>query len=298
MGYETYWLDNRDNIKDNFFDNSLVITEQWLVFQNNFSNKMPLNKSAEYLVHYIGNKGAVEGNPGINHYLGKVKKVVDFRFNSKYGWGINGVPDKNYSYKFEPEKYLKISEVSYYEKNSDFDRFYSIWATDLLPKEINFFDRMIKKENFAFFCGTIREDNSDVFKGFIEKCKINNVPFIYNNPWNKQMKVTDIRKYVRSSMYPIDIRPLNHISNGYIACRPIKNTSYGALPITNSKEVALFFNNECAYSEDTSELFDIVKELQNKKDTNDMILNHMREIQKNHTYINRIKDIISAMELR
>ena len=56
MGIETYWLDNRDNVDDSFFDDAIVITEQWLVFRNGMSNKMPLNKSACYLVHYLGNR--------------------------------------------------------------------------------------------------------------------------------------------------------------------------------------------------------------------------------------------------
>jgi len=297
LGIETYWLDNRDNVDNSFFNDSLVITEQWLVFDNVFSNKMPLNKTATYFVHYLGNKGKVEGNPGSDMYLGKVKKLIDFRFNAKFGWGNNGVEDKNYKYSFDPENYTKISDVSFYEKNSDYDKFYSIWATDLLPHEINLSDRNQEKDNYAFFCGTIREDNSSLFDGFFKKCNENKVPFLFNNPWQNQMSTEQIRSYVKKSLFPIDLRPPNHLANGYIACRPIKNTSYGALPITNSKEISVFFNNECAYSENSEDLFDIILEMQKNSHTKNLIAHHMNWIQKEHTYVNRIKDIITASEI-
>ena len=294
LGLETYWLDNRDNVDACFFDNSIVITEQWLVFQNQYSNRMPLNKSATYFVHYLGNKGPVEGNPGIEMYFGKVKKIIDFRFNSKFGWGSNGVEDKNYNYKFEPDKYEKISDVSFYEKSDLCDKFYSIWATDLLPHEINFEDRFSKQEKRAFFCGTIRDDNSSYFQGFIDKCKKNDIQFIYNNPWQNQMPTNIIRNYVKTSLLPLDLRPANHLANGYIACRPIKNVSYGSIPITNSETIRDFFNGDCAYSDDSSKLFDIAIDMQNSPKTKDLILHHMENIKKNHTYMNRIKDIIQV----
>ncbi|MEY4332884.1 MAG: hypothetical protein RLZZ196_1622, partial [Bacteroidota bacterium] len=42
MGLEVYWLDNRDNVEESFFDDALIISEQWLVFENPHSNKLPL----------------------------------------------------------------------------------------------------------------------------------------------------------------------------------------------------------------------------------------------------------------
>ena len=151
MGIETYWLDNRDNVSEEFFNDAIVVTEQWLVFQNGYSNNMPLNKTACYLVHYLGNLGNVEGNPGTEMYLGKVGKLIDFRFNAEHGWGINGSPDKNYNYKFEPSKYDAFNDVSFYEKGDSYDNFYSIWATDLLPEEIDFDVRFTHHKKIEHF---------------------------------------------------------------------------------------------------------------------------------------------------
>lgn len=297
MGWNTYWLDNRDNVDESFFNDAIVITEQWLTFQNGISNKMPLNKNATYMIHYLGNRGPVEGNPGADMYLGKVRKLIDFRFNAKYGWGANGVEDKNYNYKFEPEKYEAFNEVSFYEQGKDYDKFYTIWATDLLPNEINFDDRLKEKKQQAFFCGTIREDNGPLFEGFMRKCKEHNIPFLYNTPWQNQMPTEQIREYVRTSLLPLDIRPQNHLANGYIACRPIKNTSYGALPMTNSPAINEFFQGNCAYADDSATLFDITIQMQQDSKTQDLILHQMERIKKDHTYVNRMNDIIRAAEI-
>jgi hypothetical protein len=295
MEIETYWLDNRDNVEESFFDDSIVITEQWIAFANGVSNKIPLNKSACYIVHYLGNKGPVEGNPGASMYLGRVGKLIDFRFASN--WGIDGINDKNYAYKFEPEKYQKIGDTSYYETGSDYDNYYDIWGTDLLPNEFDFEARFTEQSRQAFFCGTIREDNVDIFNGFIKKCDENDIPFVYSTPWKQKLKTEQIRYHVTHSLLPLDLRPANHIANGYIACRAIKNISYGALGMTNSKQTYDLFGGEIAYAPNSQDLFDVAMKMQNDPKTKDLILNQMRKIQEKHTYINRVNDMITAAEI-
>lgn len=298
MGIETYWLDNRDNVTEEFFNDAIVITEQWLAFQNGYSNNLPLNKTSCYLVHYLGNKGNVEGNPGAEMYLGKVGKLIDFRFTAEHGWGVNGEIDKNYAYTFDKKNYEAFNDVSYYEANSfDYDRFYSIWATDLLPEEMNFEDRFIRLKPRAFFCGTIRQDNAPMFENFVKKCQEHNIPFLYNTPFQNPLSTEDVRKAVVESLLPLDCRPANHLANGYIACRTIKNVSYGALGMTNSKSIYDFFEGEIAYAADSGDLFDVAMEMQNDPKTKDLILNQMKRIKDQHTYINRVKDIIKAAEI-
>ena len=237
LGISTYWLDNRHNLSDEFFDDALIISEQWLVFANVISNKLPLRPTSTYLIHYLGNRGPVEGNPGASMYVGKVGRLIDFRFANN--WGVNGVEDKNYAYTFEKEKYTPINDgTSFFESGSDYDIFYSIWATDLLPNEINFDTRLtpFREPHYAFFGGTIREDNQEMFIPFIEECKKENIPFVYNSPWQNPLTIEQMRNAVVQSYLPLDARPNNHLANGYISCRSIKNISYGALCLTNSKE--------------------------------------------------------------
>lgn len=305
LGYPTYWLDNRDSVDKNFFNNALIITEQWLVFQNGISNQMPLNETSTYIVHYLGNKGPVEGNPGASMYLGKVGKLIDFRFANN--WGVDGVPDKNYAYVFEKEKYTPINDgVSFYEKGEEYDNFYSIWATDIMPDEINFDTRFtpFHEPKFAFFGGTISrgwgnqdDGNASYVIPFAEECQKNGVQFIHNDPRNNPLSVEQIRDAVSKSYLPIDIRPKNHLANKYVPCRSIKNCSYGQLVITNSPSVYEFFDGEAAYSSDPKELFEIATRMQNDPKTKDLIMNQMKKVKDKHTYVSRLKDMISAVEM-
>jgi hypothetical protein len=305
LGYPTYWLDNRDNVADDFFDNALVITEQWLVFQNGMSNKMPLNKTATYIVHYLGNKGPVEGNPGADMYLGKVGKLIDFRFANN--WGMDGVPDKNYAYIFEQEKYTPINDgTSFYEKGENYDNFYSIWATDIMPNEIDFESRFtpFHEPKFAFFGGTISQGwgnqddgNASYVIPFAEECQKNGVQFIHNDPRQNPLTVPQMREAVLKSYLPIDIRPKNHLANKYVPCRSIKNCSYGQLVITNSPSVYEFFDGEAAYSSDPKELFEIANRMQSDPKTKDLILNQMKKVKDKHTYVSRLNDMISAVDM-
>ena len=70
LGYETHWIDGKDNFDPQLFNDALIFTEQWAVIGN---PNIPLFTNSTYAVHYIGNKDTrVEGNPGAGAYLGKV----------------------------------------------------------------------------------------------------------------------------------------------------------------------------------------------------------------------------------
>ena len=295
LGIEVYWLDNRDNVAPEFFDDAIVFTEQWLTLPNTLGSNLPLRKSSTYFIHYLGNKGPVEGNNGAMHYLGKVGKLFDYRFACD--WGCNGEIDKNWNYKFEKEKYEPLNNGhSFYESGSEYDNMYSFWATDLLPDEIDYNDRFIpfKEPKYAFFGGTIREDNHSYFEPFIRACNENNILFLHNCPWKNPLTIENIKKYVVESYIAFDARPSNHLSNNYIPCRMFKNISYGHLPVTNSKAIYDYFDGDVAYAENTYDIFNKAKELIDDKE---LILRQMVNVKTNHTYVNRIKDIITASEI-
>jgi hypothetical protein len=307
LGIDSYWLDNRDNLPDEFFDNAIIISEQWLVFPNNLSrmsDKLPLRKSSTYVIHYVGNKGIVDGNPSVDMYLGKVGRFIDYRLACS--WGINGVEDKNYAYKFEKEKYEELGGGSgYFEKGTDYDFFYSFWGTDLLPSEINFDDRFtpFKEPKYAFFGGTItngwgnpEDGNINYINPFAEECKKNNIPFVWNDSQRNPLTSLQMKQASLESYLPIDVRPKNHLVNKYVPCRTIKNASYGQLVITNSKAVSDFFGGRVAYSDNTAELFHIAKEMQDDSKTKDLILDHMVMVKDKHTYVSRITDIVNVAE--
>ena len=120
---------------------------------------------------------------------------------------------------------------------------------------------------------------------------------MYNSPWQKQLSTDEVRMNVVYSLLPLDLRPANHISNGYIACRAIKNISYGALGMTNSKQTYDLFDGEIAYAPNSGDLFDVAIEMQKNPKTKELILNQMVKIREKHTYINRVNDMITAAEI-
>jgi hypothetical protein len=67
--------------------------------------------------------------------------------------------------------------------------------------------------------------------------------------------------------------------------------------MTNSKSIYDFFEGEIAYAADSGDLFDVAMEMQNDPKTKDLILNQMKRIKEQHTYINRVEDIIKAAEI-
>jgi hypothetical protein len=308
LGLNAYWLDNRDNMPDDFFDDAIIITEQWLVFPNGLSvtsNKLPLRKSSTYLVHYVGNKGVTaDGNPSVDMYLDKVGRLIDHRLACS--WGVNGVEDKNYAYEFNKSQCEELGGGSgYYQKGDKYDFFYSFWGTDLLPTEINFNDRFIpfKEPKYAFFGGTItngwgnpEDGNIDYIKPFAEECQKEGIPFIWNDTQKNPLTPMQLKQASSESYLPIDVRPKNHLVNNYVSCRTIKNCSYGQLVITNSKAIQEFFGGEVAYSENTTELFHIAKEMQDNPKTKDMIWCQMQMVKEKHTYVSRIIDIVNIAE--
>ena len=309
LNLDVFWLDNRDNAPEEFFDNAIVISEQWLIINSSSlsatSNRLPLRKSSTYVIHYVGNKGPVEGNPGASMYIDHVGRLIDYRFACD--WGINGVEDKNYAYKFEKEKYIKLGNGSaYFEKDKDYDKFYAFWGTDLLPTEINFDNRFIPYDEpkYAFYGGSIaqgwgnaEDGNAHLFQPFVNECNKANIAFYHNDPRRNPISPEILQQAVLRSYIPLDVRPKNHIANNYVPCRSFKNGSYGKLIITNSKAVYNFFDGDVAYASKSDELFHVAREMQDDPKTKDKILNQMKKIKEYNTYVNRLQDIITASEM-
>ena len=85
-----------------------------------------------------------------------------------------------------------------------------------------------------------------------------------------------------------------HKQIGYIACRLLKSISYGHLGITNSRHSYELLDRTVIYNSNESQLFyDAVKELHN----DELIKKQMALVRENHTYLNRIQDLLSVLRL-
>ena len=299
LGYDVHWLDSNDNFDPQLFDDALIFTEQWAVMNN---PNMPLSNNSTYAVHYLGNKeNQVEGNPGPSIYFGRVGRLIDVRCN------VDKWIDKNYDYSLDRSKVEKIGSGSYYEKGSDYDIFYTLWATDLFPEQINFDDMYIPKENYVFFAGTIgggrggpkdcspappEYDNLIYLNPFIQACEELGIEFRYNCPWISPQTFEEQKVIIQKSYLAPDFRHRAFKERGYIPCRTFKNISYGQLGITNSKSVYEFFDGNITYNEDTYQLF---FDAEKQRENYDMIRSQMLFVKENHTYINRVNELIEIV---
>lgn len=285
LGIETHWLDDKDDYDPSLFDDALIITEQWVPLF--LAKNMPLSMSSTYFIHYMGNRPDCGENPdGASMYRGKVGRFLDFRYNGD-GWD-----DKNYKYTIDKNKAEKISEGSRYEKGTDgYDIFYSTFATDLLPNEINLSDVYTPKKKISFYAGTIREDNAYLFDPFIKSLDEKGIQFAWNNTWQSPLTTQQIRQAIAESYIAVDLRGEVWQKGGYLACRTFKNISYGALGVTNSKAFDDAFGEMVAYDADPANLVaKAIPKLENYK----LIQQSMEYVKKHHTYVNRINDFVKV----
>lgn len=285
MGYETYWLDHTDSFDPSLFDDALVITEHYAPLR--ISPNMPMSKTSTYFIHYMGNRPDNPENPdGAGLYRDKVGRFLDFRYNG-YGWN-----DKNYNYVHDKNKSIKISDGSRFEKGPDgYDYFYSMWATDLLPNEIDLTDAYKPREPISFFAGTIRDDNSYLFDPLIKALDENGIKFVWNNTYQQPLTTAQVREMISKSKIAVDVRGEVWQKGGYMPCRVFKNISYGQLGVTNSIAVNEMFGDMVAFDLDPYQM--VYKAMPRLTDFK-KIQESMVYVRDNHTYVNRIKDIVEV----
>lgn len=179
---------------------------------------------------------------------------------------------------------------------NDFDKVYISWATNLLPEEIDLDNAYIKRENEVHYLGTISAhgicENASNFTPFVNACHKNGIKFIHNDPWVRPLSSDEVIKRTQRSLLGIDIRGPQHLKQRLLTCRVFKNISYGHLGLTNSEEIFNELDGNCLYSQNTEMLF--YEGLDKSKDY-EFVRTAMLFVKENHTYINRVKALISIL---
>lgn len=301
MGYEVYWYDDKHFPIDLNFKQTLFITE------GSVDKNIPLHESNIYCVHNTNCP---------RKYINCGARLIDLRLN------ILSLNDSNYVFKLSDKQLQKISEVVLYEKNSSdrdlnprlrhhspliYEAVYLIWATDLLPNEINLEDRFIEptKPNYSYFIGKIHPGNKKEIDLFTKTCSQKGIRFIHNDPQVNPLSCEEFKDKIQTSYVTVDIRGsgdpsklklgengTNHKDIGFVSCRIFKNISYGKLGITNSMRVKELFGDNIIIEENESKLIDTYLE---KSKDKDFIKHQMLWVQENHTYINRINDLLTII---
>ena len=299
LGYETYWFHDGDFPKDFDYSNTLFITEGYA------DTNIPIKDSSIYFVH-------IARNP--EKYIGKVKRFIEIRYL------VDAIKDCNYNYVLDKSKCNKISECSYYEKlinnggiaryhnnpiHMEYECIYTCWATDLLPDEIREENIYISKERKIYWFGSANHTNTREIRLFYDECIKNGISFVTNNPWTNPKSFEEVQHLTMKSYMSPDFRSSGdphkiaigetgtcHKQIGYIACRILKAISYGHIGITNSRHTYELLEKKVIYNENEGQLFyDAQKELNNYE----LIKEQMRIVREKHTYLNRIRDLLSLL---
>lgn len=290
LGYDVYWFHDDNYPLDFDFANCLFIGEGFA------DKKIPINSTSCYLIMYCPSPVKYQG---AGRYVDVRMTAVNFKDHiQEYSLDKNTASKIGPACYFVPKTSEKIkvkNDYVDYEIN-DFDKVYISWATNLLPHEINYDDMHIPREPNIYFCGTLSSsgegENLSNWIPFIQEVKKSGYGFISNDPWQNPLSNDEVVRRMRESLLGVDIRSNLHIKQGLLTCRVFKNISYGHLGVTNSEEICNELEGNCVYNLDTSQLF---YDAMSQRENASMIMNGMKLVKENHTYINRITSLLSIL---
>lgn len=261
LGWETYWMDDNDDVSNFDFSNSIFLTE------GQVDNKIPLRHDCKYILHNcIMNKY----QPIINNCL--VIQVY-----------TNAVLDTNSE---------KLEECVYYQKNGHV--IYQPWATDLIPNEIQLLDKITLSNNkIVNWIGSVWDGNGqgniNQINELIEALKKHGIEFK-----NIRTPYEQNKQYINLSYISPAIQGTWQLEKDYIPCRIFKNISYGEFGITNSQKVFELLENKILYDSNIENLINKSIEYRNTITLSE--LNDQINLVKNkHTFINRINNILKVI---
>jgi hypothetical protein len=267
LGYETYHLDNEDDICHIDFSNALFLTE------GQVDQKIPLREDGFYILHNC--------DMGKYHDLCAANRCMILQVYT------DDVLSRNTAHEVAPLIYEDLVNRILYMP----------WATDLLPHEIECQKPLLgrsDKKRYIAWGGTISDGvfgNRSELEPFIQEAKKNKILLAHKTNIDPLVMRTFIRQ---AYMAPAIVGEWQK-KQGYIPCRIFKNISYGQLGITNSYRVYELFNKKIVYDSDTVQLFYKAKQaLTSFNSTERQEL--MDFVKDHHTYINRIYSMLNFIE--
>lgn len=264
LGYNTYWLTDRDDVSGMDFSNTLFFTE------HQDDEKMPKRADCKYILHNC-----------------PAEEYAHIPSQNKLGLQVfrASCPEHNAG-QYVAEK---IDNGVYFGDRT----LYQPWATNLLPHEIDFESAHIERTKTFNWVGTIGGQlygNEDQINPFKRACEENGVQFAQHGP--ARISHEEHQRLIQQSYVAPGIHGLWQCQNGYVSDRLFKNISYGQLGVTNCRASQEFFSGELVFNEDTHQLFhDALPYL---KDVH-RIQGQMRFVKEKHTFINRIETILSVL---
>lgn len=261
LGWETHWVDTRDNLDSIDFADSLIFVE------HSVRKGIPIRKDCKYVTHHFpDNELLDQGIPFDN-----IIKLGDY------------LPDK--------ECNEKIAELTYWDNSTR--SIWQPWGTDLLPDEIDTDDYVSFNPNAKklHYVAMLYEQGhwwAQEFANIIgEKHGVEFMVYTQNatDEENKNL--------IRQSFLCPDFRSDWHLQCGYIPCRMWKNISYGRITGTNSPLVKRALGDYVVFGGTPQTLYQNLLEAEMNKTVN--MKEAMTYVKENHTFVNRVNNLLKFL---
>lgn len=272
LDYDVVWYDDSEEYSGEDLSDSIIITE------SNSCKHLPIIESSKYFIHNnidgFYSSGKFEGDNIYNLLV----------YHEQYNWNDDVKNIDDYSWYHLETKTAVI-----------------MWGTDLLPDEIDEQDQVLfdPLRNGINYVGSLSRDYINEMnsvcnshgKNFINYGGYSGVRNKKNNGFMDNDQNIDLMK---SSYLNFDLRPKQHIDNGYIPCRIFKAMSYGCWVGTNSVKMNKFFDGRITAVENLNDLY-IETEKATQKATLEILKDNQEFIKQNHTYVNRAQSLLSIL---
>jgi hypothetical protein len=271
MGYESYWLNNKTDISNFDFSNTLFLTSG-----TDECTGIPIRKDSLYILHNCSHE--------------QFKPVTDQAVYMQVLTNpVYALPNLE---RINDYTFIRGREI------------YQPWATDLLPEEICLEWATLSRKNIVNYVGSVLDSGwNDIRRhivGFSEGCQKDGIEMHAYGGYTPNTSIGFLKRHanfisderhielIKESKYAPQFCSDPQIEMGYIPCRIFKNISYGQSGITNSSAVNRIFNNELIYADNGYSLYEKAKTGMSVNKTIEL----MKLVKEEHTYINRIKNIL------
>lgn len=272
LDYDVTWYEDSEEHKNQHLSDSIVITSY------GHCNYMPIDSTSKYFIHNIEDEFNCQNK--INH-----DNICNLLvYHDKYNWSDDVKNIDDYSW-YHPE--TKTAVI--------------MWGTDLLPHEIDEQDQVLfdPLRNGINYVGSLSRDYisemtsvcNSYGKNFINYGGYSGVRNKKNNGFMDNDQNIDLMK---NSYLNFDLRPKQHIDNGYIPCRIFKAMSYGCWIGTNSIKMNKFFDGRITAVENLNDLY-LETEKATQRATLEILKDNQQFIKQNHTYVNRVQSLLSIL---
>lgn len=271
LGYETHWVNDHTSIAGIELRNSLFITV------GGHDRKIPIRADCLYMLH---NCDDPKYRP-----LRAQHKCIIFQV---------------YTHDALSRDVHQLHTCPYILYDLCDTTLYMPWATDLLPHEIDAIKTQLPalhKNNAACFIGTVwsgHQGNQDEIDAFKHACKDADIPFSAQGGFGHGLTDQSHQDAIMHAALAPAIQGAWQCQNGYIPCRIFKNISYGQMGITNNETVYKLFDKKIIYNADAYQLLFDSRDAQISQKEIFELMDFVRD---NHTYLNRIDDMLRFLRM-